>query len=202
MARPTQISDEKILDAAEMILARDGVGAFSLASVAREVGITRAAITFRFESAHKLMVMAAERGVTRYIAEMRALEIERSGDGLLAFARHIGSRCQSPSALSHFLSQSHARLHYPDLAKLENARGEAYTEAIARAMPVDPSARQDAVAIFGAHLTGTLHAWAARGEPSAAVFLEQRAAMLLDAMGIEHSGPVAGRTGQDARKVA
>ena len=187
MARPLQVSDEEILQAAERILAHKGLQDFSLAAVAREVGITRAAITFRFENVRALKISAVERGIRRFASEMAAPGINRGGDGLLAIAGYIGGRIKSRTSLSNFMSHSQARTRDDDLADLERQRGEIMQNAIHRAMPLHIPNRENAMKVFSAHLTGTLLAWAASGEADGGAFAVRRTAMLLDIMGIPHS---------------
>lgn len=48
MPRPKRISDAEILDATRRVMLRDGAERFTLADVAREVGLSRAALIQRF----------------------------------------------------------------------------------------------------------------------------------------------------------
>ncbi len=193
MARPVQVSDEAILQAAERIFAQKGLQGFSLAAVAREVGITRAAITFRFENSRALKIRTVERGITRFADEMAALEIERGGDGLMAIAGYIAGRIKSRANLANFMLHSQARTLDNDLEQLERQRGEIMRGAIDRAMPLEMPNRTNAMKVFAAHLTGTLIAWTASDDAEARTFTMGRTAMLLDIMGITHSFDDAGQ---------
>src|SRR6516225_8589088 len=91
MGRPFAASDDQILRAASKVISRRGPDAFSLAEVASEVGLSRAAIILRFKSTHALKVTLLTRQVERFAANLATLPNSPSGDNLLQVAAFIGS---------------------------------------------------------------------------------------------------------------
>ena len=184
MARPQIATETQILDVANRVLDRDGVDNCPLAAVARDVGLTRAAITFRFDSARKLKLMAIARRSQDFAALMNGLDLERGGNGLLRLAMFIGGLAKSPRNLISFMATSQANMLDEDLVELERDRGRSLRSAIDRAMPEHLLDRSGAIEMFAAQLTGTLIAWSASAETSGEQFLEQRTRVWLRMTGI------------------
>lgn len=174
MARPQIASQDMILDAANCVLDRDGMDSFTLAAVAREVGLTRAAIAFRFDNAHKLKLHALAARTQHFAQLMESQELERGGNGLLALARLIGKLARNPRNLLAYMAASQSNLLDADLREIEQQRGTIVRTAIARAMPENLPDRAGAIEMFSAHLTGSLIAWSAQDEPDGEQFLAQR----------------------------
>lgn len=184
MARPPTATDTQILDAAARVLSESGADGFTLAAVARAVGITRAAITFRFENAQNLRLRAVERNVAVFEERMGNITVERGGNGLLAIATRIGAMPRSPQNLLSFIQLSHSHFADDELRQLEERRGEAMFAAIDQAMPLDIADRAGAMATFAAHLTGSLIAWSVSGEADGGAFLRDRTITWLNLVGI------------------
>lgn len=174
MARPQIASHDMILDAANRVLDREGMDAFTLAAVAREVGLTRAAIAFRFTNAQNLKLQALEARVARFAATIAAQDLPNGGTGLLQLARLIGAMAHNPRNLVAYIASSQANMADPDLRALEARRGAILRAAIARAMPPEVPDLAGAVEMFAAHLTGSLIAWSASDEPDGAQFMAHR----------------------------
>jgi hypothetical protein len=72
-----------------------------------------------------------------------------------------------------------------DYRELEQRRGTALKGAIAAVMPVTAVAKDEAVDLFLAHLSGSQLAWLSGDSPdSAETFLRERTALWLDLVGI------------------
>ena len=77
---------ERLLNAAEQVVTRDGVANLTLESVAREAGISKGGLLYHFPSKSSLILAVVERLATRCETEQRrAAEMEVSGPG--AFTR-------------------------------------------------------------------------------------------------------------------
>jgi AcrR family transcriptional regulator len=174
MARPQTATDPEIFAAAVRVMDRDGMDAFTLSAVAREVGLTRAGIAFRFDNARRLKLAALGERARKFEALMDGLELECGGNGLLKLARFIGTIARNPRNLISYMAASQDNLMDPDLIDLERRRGASLRGAIARAMPADVPDRDGALDMFAAHITGSLIAWAATDEPDGGAFLAQR----------------------------
>lgn len=74
MGRPRTRSDEEILEAAGVVIGRVGPTRFTLAAVAKEVGLSPAALVQRFRSKRRLLLALADGAASapeRTIAEVR-----------------------------------------------------------------------------------------------------------------------------------
>lgn len=67
MARPRRVSDDEVLDATGRVVARRGPLRFTLAEVAREVGVTAPALVQRFDSKRALLEALVRRDVERVL---------------------------------------------------------------------------------------------------------------------------------------
>lgn len=63
MPRPKLASDDEVVDATRRVMLRDGAERFTLSDVAREVGLSRAALIQRFENKAGLARRVARRGL-------------------------------------------------------------------------------------------------------------------------------------------
>ena len=184
MARPQIASEQDILLAAGRVLDRDGVDAFTLSAVAREVGLTRAGIAFRYENARNLKMMSLDARCRYFETMLAGLDLARGGNGLLAFARFMGAMPKTKRGLLAYISTSNSEMDDPDMAALQLRRGAAIAQAIARAMPLDVPDHAGAVQMFAAHITGSLLNWASSDEPSGELFLDRRTRVWLAMTGI------------------
>src|SRR5262245_12990227 len=92
MARPLTVSDDQILRAAGKLIHRDGPAAFSIAQVANQVGLSRAAIILRFKSTQALKIASLRQMVEQFETALSALPKSPGGDNLLQLAAFIGER--------------------------------------------------------------------------------------------------------------
>ncbi len=92
MARPKTASDTEILQAAHRVMIRRGFERFTVAEVAREVGVSRSAIIQRFESTEALKIRLTARMVERFRQTLDSLPVSRSEEGLLELTGFIGNQ--------------------------------------------------------------------------------------------------------------
>jgi TetR/AcrR family macrolide resistance operon transcriptional repressor len=188
MARPFTASDDDILLAARNVLTKRGPDGFSIKEVAKEVGLSRAAIILRFKSTHALKVASLEKMVQRFAAALELLPQTPSGDNLLRLAAFIGGHAGSrENSLRFFANYYSSNLHNRDLLNLEIKRGEALDAAISRVMPENALDRHSAVIAFRAHLSGTLMAWISLDDGDARPYLVRRTHEWLKLAGISFS---------------
>lgn len=175
MARPLSATDDEILGAAQLVLTRRGLDGFSVSEVARELGLSRTAITLRFKSGDELKRTLIKRNAERFDTLVSALDIEEGAAGLLAVAGMIGALAGGRGNFSSFMTRYTANIQDPILLQLEERRGEILRAAVARAMPKTAINKEDAVDAFMAQLTGSLLNWQTRSGPDARQFLLDRA---------------------------
>lgn len=199
MARPFTASDEEILTAAESVLARRGADGFSMAEVAAEVGLSRAAIILRFTSTQALKVKVLSQLVDRFVEALDGLPQSASGDNLLHLAAFIGNHTGSREGSARFFANFSANLDDRDLLRLETRRGEALSAAISKAMPKIAIEHEDAVVAFRAHLTGTIFSWLGSSDSDARRYVVLRTKEWLKLAGIKFSERLAAELTAHAR---
>src|SRR3546814_4372940 len=124
--------------------------------VAKEVGLSRAAIILRFKSTQALKIMLMSRLHEKFIAFVDTFPKTPGGDQLLEIAASIGSRAGSRKGSSSYFAGYHSNLGDRVIADLEVRRGAALREANIRAMPKVAITRESAADVFMAHVTGSL----------------------------------------------
>ncbi len=161
MARPQSASDEQILQAARRVMTRRGDDAFTLSEVAEEVGVSRATIIARFQSAQALRVRLTAERVEYFAQKVRALPATRDGDSLIALAAFIGDMVgqKDKSNLTNFMRNFHANLSDEELLALERQRGDEFRNAVSLRMPDVAIPHDAAVRLFMSHIGGSLLEW-------------------------------------------
>jgi TetR/AcrR family macrolide resistance operon transcriptional repressor len=174
MARPLTASDADILNAAGNVIARRGPDAFSLAEVAEEVGLSRAAIILRFKSTRALKITLLTKLVESFANDLRALPKSPSGDNLLRVAAFIGTYVHSRESSARFFANFTANLQDRELLELESKRGEALRTAISDVMPEVNASHEAAVNAFRTHLTGNIMSWLSLDDADSRGYLVRR----------------------------
>ncbi len=85
MPRPKLKSDDEVLEAATVVLKRCGPIEFTLSGVAKEVGLSRAALIQRFTNRDTLLMRMMERGVEQVRHYLNAIPIGAGPQGLWEF---------------------------------------------------------------------------------------------------------------------
>jgi AcrR family transcriptional regulator len=175
MARPFTASDDDILHAARKVIGRRGPDGFSIAEVATEVGLSRAAIILRFKSTHALKLASLEKMVEQFAAVLEALPTTPSGDNLLHVAAFIGTYMHSrESSVRFFANYYGSNVQDRDLLRLEHRRGAVLDQAIKRVMPETVLDPDSAVIAFRAHLTGSITTWLSLDDSNSRRYLVMR----------------------------
>lgn len=189
MARPISASDEDILRAASAVMARRGPDGFSVAEVAREVGLSRAAITFRFKGVEDLRARVLDQFTASFEDILTTLRAEPGAPGLLEIAELVGRLAGGQQKFSAFLLDYSANMQDAARRRMEERRGEALRAAVAQVMPPLAIPREAAVNAFMAHVTGSLMAWHSDDQPDAAAFLRERTRNWLILTGVVDGEP-------------
>lgn len=184
MARPQTVSDDEILNAAEQVLDMLGADRFSISEVARQLGLSRAAITFRFPGPDELRRLALARKVARMEKHISEWEIATGAAGLLEIACRIGRMAGGSAGFARSMMRYRNNLDDPFAREMELHRGDIVRAAIAKAMPETVVSRTEAVDAFMANITGSLMAWQATSDSDAETFLRDRTLVWLRMTGI------------------
>ncbi|GAB3102009.1 TetR/AcrR family transcriptional regulator [Aestuariicella hydrocarbonica] len=174
MARTPTVSDEQILESARQVMGRRGPEAFTLAEVASEVKLSRAAIILRFKSTQALKVRLLTQMVERFEGLLTHLPQTPGGNSLLAIAAFIGKHAGSKESSASFFSTYSQNIQDTELAALEVRRGKALSDAVSKAMPQTVIDHDSAVVAFRAHMAGSIMAFQASAEKSSQEYLLQR----------------------------
>jgi TetR/AcrR family macrolide resistance operon transcriptional repressor len=185
MGRPFTATDDDILHAAGKVIARRGPDGFSIAEVAADVGLSRAAIILRFKSTHALKVTLLTRMVENFAAALKALPQTPSADNVLRLAAFIGGYVRSRDNLASFFSTHNTNMRNPELRALELKRGQALRMAITSVMPKVAIDHSSAVSAFSAHLTGSIMAWLALDDENSRRYLVMRTQEWLTLAGVK-----------------
>jgi TetR/AcrR family macrolide resistance operon transcriptional repressor len=177
MARPFTASDDEILLAARNVITKRGPDAFSMAEVANEVGLSRAAIILRFKSTHALKVASLAKMVEQFAEILDTLPKTPSGDNVLRVAAYIGGHVRSrESSLRFFSNYYSSNVRDPELLQLERRRGDALQAAISKVMPPTSIEHDAAVLAFRSHLTGSIMAWLSLDDTDSRRYVVMRSA--------------------------
>jgi AcrR family transcriptional regulator len=193
MARKQRASDDEILQAALRVIVRRGHDGFTLSEVAREVGLSRAAIILRFKGTAGLRIALTAYIVELFVKSMQTLPVARGGDGLLALVAFIGRLLPSPGSLSAFMRTYQANIHDKELVALELRRAEALLSAVSLRMPATCIDHDSAVTAFLAHIGGTLMRWEVQIDQDACTYLVERTKDWLSLAQIPHDQHYTGR---------
>jgi AcrR family transcriptional regulator len=187
--RPRTKDDAAILDATGRIISRMGPAKFTLAEVAREIGLSAATLVQRFGSKRGLMLALAESARDSVEACFAAVRGANPSplDALVAAATEMTKYVQSPEEMSNHLAFLQTDLSDPDFysVMLQNSiRIEAgYRSLLDDAVAAGELKRCDTMRLaraVGAMSGGSLIAWAVYRQGTAEAWVRADLATLLD----------------------
>jgi AcrR family transcriptional regulator len=184
MARPLTVTDDQILDAAQLVLARRGPGGFTASEVARDVNLSRTAVVLRFTSTEALKASVLDRQLERFRAKLVALAVPHGADGLLAISDFIAALIGGRDHLASFLLRLSSDSGDDQRLAMEMERGRLLRLAIDSALPDAMHDRTAAANAFMAHVTGTLFAWQFVEGADVRAFMRQRTLDWLKLVGL------------------
>lgn len=186
MPRPKLQTDQAVLDAAQSVLFEKGLAAYTLADVARKVGLSRAAILQRFGSKDELLRRIARREVDATRHWLDGLPVEGGRPGLETFLRTIVESMGDGQDFAVRVQLAWAEARDPDLRACAGERYALVQQAIARRVPEGLSLPPREI---GEHLhaviAGATMQWLATDHPNLAAFVMDR---LDDALALVFSG--------------
>lgn len=159
MPRPKTVSDDDVLAAALDVLAAHGTG-FTLAELARHVGLSRATLIQRFGDRNAILLRLAEQEVTLTRQWLDSLLVEAGPDALWRFLKTIVQSMGSGDGFS--VRVLVASLEATD-ARLRDLAGKRYAlvqQAIAARLPDGPE-REATARHLHAVIAGATMQWVA-----------------------------------------
>ena len=190
MARPRTASDEDILRAAFVAIGRLGPARLTLADVAREAGLTAAALVGRFGSKRALLLAASAdaAGGDAYIFPGLRQRYRSPRAALYGLAECLaGLFGETPEAVAHNLAFAQTELNDPEFHQhaLKGSQGlrtgirQLVRESIAKGELRPCDATRLAGALH-ATLTGSLTTWATHRQGPLAAWLSRDLKVVLD----------------------
>ncbi len=158
MPRPKLKSDAEILDAANMVLKRCGPLHFTLNAVAKEVGLSRAAIIQRFGNRDQLLERMMARGVCQVRAHLAAMPAGTGPDLLWDFLCALVRSMSTRYDFSVNFLISWYETQVPALRALAMQRNQAVVEGIHQRLPC--AAPAGAAQLIHAVIAGATTQWA------------------------------------------
>ena len=173
MPRRKTISDEEILDRALPVIAAAGPGGFTLADIARVVGVAPATLLQRFHDKHTLTLRAFARDNERFIPWLEALPEGVGADMVVKIytdaARLFGD---NPSLADHLL-WLREDIRDPELNRLARQRFRLFREAMIKRLPPLPIPADRAADLLDAQYHGAVVQWALEPQGALADFVER-----------------------------
>jgi TetR/AcrR family macrolide resistance operon transcriptional repressor len=191
MARPLTATDDDIVKAAYAVVQRVGYEGFTISEVARQLGLTRAAITQRFGSADQLKTIVCRLTAEQLEGLINQLSAVPGPEGLLEFATFLGGMIGSRENLSSFLQGYSRTIHDQVRLQLEERRGRAMRAAIQRVMPPCNVVPEIAADMFMTFMSGSMLAWKSGRSEDAISFLREQTLQWMELAGIEYDAALA-----------
>jgi AcrR family transcriptional regulator len=180
--RPRTIDDGAILQAAAAVISRHGPSTFTLADVAKEIGLSPATLLQRFGSKRGLMLALAQSGVDGIEACFSAVRAAhpRALDALTAAATEMTRHVDTPEEMANHLAFLQIDLSDPEFYRLmlENSTRilagykALLDEAVASGELMKCDTRRLARAV-GSLAGGSLISWAVLREGTAEAFVRK-----------------------------
>jgi AcrR family transcriptional regulator len=180
-ARPRKVTDEQLFAAVQAVMSKVGPRDLTLATIAKEAGVTAAVLVQRFGSKRALLLALSEAAAKGAKDFMGALSTQHDSPlaALLAYADCMSGMASSPAALARNLAYLQIDLTDPDFRKhlAKQARAtraglqrliEAAVVAGELAKNVNPSALARTIE---ATLNGSMLTWAFYQEGKAAQWI-------------------------------
>ncbi|AXO58937.1 TetR/AcrR family transcriptional regulator [Klebsiella pneumoniae] len=183
-ARPKLKSDDEVLEAATVVLKRCGPIEFTLSGVAKEVGLSRAALIQRFTNRDTLLVRMMERGVEQVRHYLNAIPIGAGPQGLWEFLQVLVRSMNTRNDFSVNYLISWYELQVPELRTLAIQRNRAVVEGIRKRLP--PGAPAAAELLLHSVIAGATMQWAVDPDGELADHVLAQIAAILCLMFPEH----------------
>ena len=160
MPRRKLISDEEVLDRALPIMTRAGPGGFTMADVARAVGVASATLFQRFGDKQALIERAFARDNDRFVAWLERLPEGVGVDAVIAiYAEATKVFGENPSLADHLL-WLREDIRDPALNRIARRRFRLFRQVIVKRLPPLPIPAERAADLLDALHHGAVVQWA------------------------------------------
>src|SRR5215472_12040665 len=160
MPRRKTISDEAILDRALPLLARAGPSGFTMADLAREVGVASATLFQRFGDKQTLIARVFGRDNARFVAWLDGLPAGEGADVVIEiYAEATKVFGDNPSLADHLL-WLREDIRDPTLNRLARDRFKLFRAVIVKRLPRLPISAERAADLLDAQYHGAVIQWA------------------------------------------
>jgi AcrR family transcriptional regulator len=160
MPRRKRISDEEILDLALPIMAQAGPGGFTIADVARAVGVAPATLFQRFGDRQTLIEQAFARDNVRFVAWLETLPQGVGADVVIqVYAEATKLFGDNPSMADHLL-WLREDIRDPGLNRLARERFKLFRAVVVERLPPMPIPPERAADLLDALHHGAVMQWA------------------------------------------
>jgi TetR/AcrR family transcriptional regulator, macrolide resistance operon repressor len=159
MSRPKLHSDDQVLEAARRVILREGPQGFTLTDVAREIGLSRAALIQRFgdkAGIHRRVMELSTREVRDYFA---AASPDTGLDALWAMLADLIEGLGDGEGFAGYLLIEWADVHDPTLNRLARERNALVRDAIAARLPLGTPDPQRTASLIQAVIQGASMQW-------------------------------------------
>lgn len=173
MPRPKRVSDNDVLDAANGVLAERGMADFTLADIARMVGLSRAALIQRFGDRESILRQMAEREVAMTREYLSSIPLETGPAGLWHFLREIVTSMGKGDDFSVRVAIAALEVRDPQLKALADERYSLVQTAMEERIPDLPE-RTILAGHLHAVIAGATMQWVVKDHPDLAGYVLTR----------------------------
>jgi len=160
MPRRKSISDEEILERALPVMAQAGPAGFTLAELARVVGVAPATLLQRFGDKRTLILRALEQDNARFVEWLEAMPTGVGADVVVGIYAEASRLFGDNPSLSDHLLWLREDIRDPDLNRLARHRFRLFREMIVRRLPSLPIPAERAADLLDAQYHGAVVQWA------------------------------------------
>ncbi len=160
MARHKAISDEDLLDRALPVIARAGPMRFTLADVAREVGVSPATLLQRFGDKQTLIERAFARDNERFVLWLESLPAGVGANAVIHIYSVATKLFGEDANLADHLLWLREDIRDPRLNRLARARFTLFRAEIVRRLPKMRISADKAARLLDAQFHGAVIQWA------------------------------------------
>lgn len=173
MPRPRTISDEAILDRALPIMAEAGPRGFTLADVARAVGVSPATLVQRFGDKQRLIEQAFSRDNSRFVDWLATLPDGKGAEVVIRIYADASRLFGDNPSLADHLLWLREDIRDPVMNRLALDRFKLFRTEIVRRLPPLPIAPDAAARLLDAQYHGAVVQWALEPQGALADFVAQ-----------------------------
>ncbi len=160
MPRPKSISDEEILDRALPVMAAAGPAGFTLADVAKTVGVAPGTLLQRFGDKQTLIERAFARDNERFVSWLEALPQGVGADVVIRIYSEATKLFGDNPSLADHLLWLREDIRDPALNRLARRRFRLFRAAMVKRLPPLPIPAQRAADLLDAQYHGAVVQWA------------------------------------------